>query len=214
MFALIALSLLLKNHPKSTSHRYHFLHFGTTIQITVSASDPRLSKNTITEIDKLLANLHYKWHPWRPGKLQALNIKLAKMLPFKVDQETLEVINKSKYYYQLSQGYFNPAIGKLVKIWGFHNDNPEDNYIYNNSLEDEEKNKRKLGQILKKIPNPNHITVKNHSVLNTNQFLQLDLSGFIKADAMLQIKKILLDNNIKNALINIGGDISIMGKKY
>ncbi len=212
MLSIIITTVFLKNKlDYTTNQRYHFLHFGTTIQITTSGKNASLCANTITEIDNLLAKLHKKWHPWLPGKLQTINNKLASMKPFQIDQETLDIINQSKKYYQLSKGYFNPAIGQLVRLWGFHKHNPEENTVQNNI--NSEINLKLINEIKKNIPNPNHIKTNHTIAINTNKFLQLDLSGFIKADAMLKIKDILLKNKVENALINIGGDIYIMGKK-
>jgi thiamine biosynthesis lipoprotein ApbE len=50
-------------------------------------------------------------------------------------------------------------------------------------------------------------------IVNNNPNLKLDVSSFIKADAMLKITQILKTKNIYNNLINIGGDILANGQR-
>lgn len=192
---------------------YHFLHFGTTIQVTLSPEENNLTPDTIKQIDNLLETLHYKWHPWREGNLKTLNNKLATLKPFETSEENIKIIKLSQDLYTQSQGYFNPAIGRLVNLWGFHSDNPNDQLFGTTESSNKQKS-HNLEKILKKLPTPDDIKIQNNTVTNTNPYLQLDISGFIKADASLQIKQILLDHNIHHALINIGGDIYAVGYKH
>lgn len=228
VFALLCSSIFLLNQCLSYKplQRYHFLHFGTIIQINTRSDATRLSSQAIESIDLLLKNLHFKWHPWRPGHLQQLNHQLESLQWFTTDEESVNMIKLSKKLYNKSLGHFNPAIGKLVAYWGFHQDNPEINNYNKNTFD--------LNIYLQSLPNPNHIKIiqekfnlistltpsKNSitantrfKLKNTNKNLKLDFSGFIKADAMLQIRNLLLNNNIIDAIINIGGDIYVMGTK-
>jgi thiamine biosynthesis lipoprotein len=205
----ISLGLLLYAYNYSTKNdnspqRYHFLHFGTSIQITTASNERILSNKVLNNIDQLLTKLHYKWHPWRDGELKNLNENLSSMQPFVTTAENIEIIKHCQKLHKSSLGYFNPAIGKLVKYWGFHKDNPNKNH---------NKTKINFKKLKHNIPNPSNIYIVNNTIQNNNPYLQLDLSGFIKADASLQIKKVLSDNNINNALINIGGDIYVIGNK-
>ncbi len=190
-------------------HHYNYLHFGTTIQVTTGVGEAKLTNQTVQDINELLKALHYKWHPWREGDLQDLNKNLATLKPFATSQEIIEIILLSQNIYNKSQGYFNPAIGKLISYWGFHNDNP------NTNTDSENNSQINFDNYIKHIPNPNQIIInkKQLRIQNTNPYLQLDVSGFIKADAMLKIKTILLAQHIHNAIINIGGDIYVMGYK-
>lgn len=194
---------LHKLNTNNQLYRHHFLHFGTIIQITTTNQDPKLQNITIDSIDKLLETLHTKWHPWRDGELKKLNTNLQSQQSFKAQPEIIRIIQQCQKLYISSHGYFNPAIGKLVNFWGFHNDIPEGKR--NKAID--------YQALIKQLPTPSDITITDNIIQNTNPFLQLDLSGIIKADAMLQIKQILKNNNISNAIINIGGDIYVMGTK-
>ena len=201
IFALLCSSIFLLNQRLSYKplQRYHFLHFGTIIQINTRSDATRLSSQAIESIDLLLKTLHFKWHPWRSGHLQELNDHLESLQWFTADEESVNMIKLSQKLYNKSLGYFNPAIGKLVAYWGFHQDNPEINNYRNDFFD--------LNTYLKSLPNPNNIRIiqeklspavnltpsKNlmpsntrFKLKNTNKNLQLDFSGFIKAKAMLE----------------------------
>lgn len=210
------ININLYNYPNKPNKTYHFLYFGTVIQVSLSPDENNLPNKAIDKIDATLKKLHYKWHPWRDGELKDLNNKLASLKEFTVNREIIDILNLSKDLYKNSLGYFNPAIGKLVGDLGFHTDNPSDNPP-NNLLENTNNNSIQQQNFLKNIPNPSNILILDNNknlIKNTNPNLKLDLSGFIKADAMLKIKDILIKYNINNSLINIGGDIYVMGNKY
>lgn len=205
---LVVCFISYQHTPHHRVKRYHFLYFGTSIQLTISANQPRLPHSAVDKIDTLLETMHYRWHPWREGHMKQLNNKLSTLEEFQADQESVDMIMLAQELHRKSKGLFNPAIGKLIEDWGFHSDNPSQADKLN--LDKTEQNYKTYKN---RFPNPNNIAINSTLVKNSNPYLQLDFSGFIKAKAALEIKNILLEHNIHNALINIGGDVYVMGYK-
>ncbi|MBP9722178.1 MAG: FAD:protein FMN transferase [Gammaproteobacteria bacterium] len=210
-FTLLILYYSQNSYYNKKINHYHFLHFGTVIQVTIESKNTQDSETTalaITQIDELLADLHNKWHPWRAGFLKNLNNNFADLKWFQTTLEVIEILELSKDLYTKSLHYFNPTIGKLVEFWGFHQDHPKNNLSKNNNIN--------FIKYINNLPTPFDIKIISRKLLvkNINPNLQLDLSGFIKGKAMIEIKNILLNHNIHNALINIGGDIYIIGEKH
>ena len=56
------------------------------------------------------------------------------------------------------------------------------------------------------------IRIENGILKSNNKNIQIDLGGYAKGYALDQAKKILKNNNVNNALINIGGNILAFGK--
>lgn len=122
--------------------------------------------------------------------------------PQKVARETLELLKKSKEYSQLCSGAFDPTIRPIVQLWGIgKNKNfiPDDKDISEKiklvNYEDIEINENECSVKLKR---------KNQAV---------DLGGIAKGYAADEIRNIFLKYKIKNGLIDLGGNILVLGKK-
>ncbi|WP_026895005.1 FAD:protein FMN transferase [Clostridiisalibacter paucivorans] len=119
-----------------------------------------------------------------------------------VSDDTFKVIQRGKYYSELSSGHFDISIGSLVKIWNIGTENAEVpdkidiqdrlNLIdYNSILLDE----------------------KNKSVMLKNDGMVIDLGGIAKGYAADEVSKILKENDVNHAIINLGGNVFALGNK-
>lgn len=120
----------------------------------------------------------------------------------KVSADTFEIVKKSIYYSKLTNGLFDITIAPLVKMWGVCSHNPKvisqeniDKILplvdYNDILLDENKLKIMLNK-------------KNQKI---------DLGGIAKgyiADLIIDFYK---KNHVKSAIINLGGNIKVLGRK-
>src|SRR3990167_4821952 len=66
--------------------------------------------------------LHNLLHAWQPSELSELNAAFAKGESMAVSAELAAMLRDAAQLAQQSQGLFNPAIGGLVQLWGFHAD--------------------------------------------------------------------------------------------
>lgn len=118
----------------------------------------------------------------------------------KVSKDTFFVISEGKKYSELSGGLFDISVGPLVKLWNIGTDSarlPTQEEInsklplvgYENILLDENENK---------------IMLKNKDMI-------IDLGGIAKGYAADEVKRILKDYGIKNAIINLGGNVLTIG---
>ena len=182
-----------------TSHQQRFLQFGTLIDITL-ITDTDTALAAFDEIEKLLIHRHSQWHGWEDGALKQFNSKLS-LMPregVKIPQILQQLITDSKHYYTLTDGLFNPAMGKLIAAWGFHDHSEPDTVII----------KR-----LKNHPPVMDDLVINQNAYSKNQDLQLDFGAIAKGLAVKQIAQQLNQLQIKNFIINAGGDIFAQGIK-
>jgi thiamine biosynthesis lipoprotein len=189
-------------------HRYRFFYFGTHVEITLAETESPLEGVLYTQIDRLLRHLHVRWHPWQPGDLSTLNTTLKSGQWVRVDPEMWEMLKKAQLFYRQSQGYFNPALGGLFKVWGFHRDLPA-------PLWDAARQIREIERFKVNLPTPLHLKFnpQNLTVQSRHPLLQWDLSGFIKGKIMLEIADLLEKNAKHNVLIDIGGDLYALGNR-
>lgn len=119
----------------------------------------------------------------------------------KVSKDTFELIEKGLYYGEISDGLFDITIAPVSNLWDFHGEGtvPDDSLIQNTI---------------------NHVSYKNLS-LNKADFsvskldpdLEIDLGGIAKGYIADRLKEYLLSQNVKSALINLGGNIIAIGTK-
>lgn len=120
----------------------------------------------------------------------------------KIHEDTYSLIEKSVSFGYQSNGAFDITIRPLVELWGI---NKKGSYVPS----DEE-----IQNILKLINYQNIILDKVHSrVLLKNPGQALDLGGIAKGYAADEVKRILVENGVGSALINLGGNVITIGKK-
>lgn len=118
----------------------------------------------------------------------------------KVSDDTFYVIKEGKYYSKLSGGLFDVSVGPLVKLWNIGTDNAR-------VPSQEEINSR--------LPNVGYENIlldeKGKKVMLKNKEMLIDLGGIAKGYAADEVKKILVGYGIKNAIINLGGNVLTIG---
>src|SRR3989339_1317181 len=96
--------------------------FGTKVEITVRGEDVAKLEAATARLDREFEHMHKDWHAWKSGELVDLNAAFAAGQSKTVTPFLLPLIKQAKVLYELSDGLFNPAIGKLIGAWGFHAD--------------------------------------------------------------------------------------------
>jgi thiamine biosynthesis lipoprotein len=121
-------------------------------------------------------------------------------LPQKVSKDTYYVIERAKYFSELTLGLFDPTIRPLVGLWGI------------NTRHARVPNKNEIITALKLV-NYKDIVLNNsdYTVKLNNDKQCLDLGAIAKGYAADEVKIILMKNNVKSAIIDLGGNIFAMG---
>jgi thiamine biosynthesis lipoprotein len=201
---LLALSWLLAACSQNSASRQHQLTvFGTVVDITIHDADSDAAYKAITSITNKFEAMHYDWHAWKPGVLVTLNQAIARNKTFVVTSETASVINKAKMLARQSDDLFNPAIGQLIALWGFHADTrpsgpPPD-----------------IGTIRALVrlqPRMSDLVINGNKISSSNPAVQLDFGGFAKGVAVDRAIEILMQHGINNAIVNAGGDLRAIGR--
>lgn len=120
----------------------------------------------------------------------------------KISNDTFEILKKSIYYSKLTNGIFDITIAPLVKAWAINSDNPT---ILS---------KEKIDELIDLVDYEDVILNKNNStvmLLRKNQ--KIDLGGIAKGYIAYKIIDFYKENNIDSAIINIGGNIKVLGQK-
>ena len=205
---LICVALLL-SACDSTPPEYRATHyvFGTLVEFTVYGSDAETSRQAITAVGADFRTFHNDWHAWQPGKLTELNALLGDGQTHRLEPTLVPLFEQSIELAQLSQGLFNPAIGKLIDLWGFHGDTPP---VGPPPDADE------ISRLVKLDPQmadlilagkaPDQLTLRS-----SNPAGQYDFGGFAKGYAIELAQQKMQAAGITNAIVNAGGDLCVMG---
>ncbi|MGD8925325.1 MAG: FAD:protein FMN transferase [Thioalkalispiraceae bacterium] len=178
--------------------------FGTFVEITlvnVSAEDREL---VLKQIEKELRYYHYAYHPWKAGPTGRINQLLAATGEFTANPSVIPLIRLSKKYSKQSKGLFNPAIGRLIKLWGYQEEFPPEGGPIPSAEE--------IKAILDQKPSMDTITINGIRVSNTNSVNKLDFGGIAKGYAIDLILKHIREMGVKDAIINTGGDLKVIGQ--
>lgn len=205
---LIAVSLVMLLSACSSQQQVKtsasIIVFGTVVDITVYSDDRHHANQAIAEVENRFQTLHKEWHAWEQGGIVSkINHAIATHQAIEVSESVKAFILKSQQLTRDSLGYFDPGIGKLIKLWGFHQEQwqgppPSEQAIQN---------------WLEAHPSIQDIRFENQLLLSDNDQVQLDFGANAKGLAMDIAMQTLHENGIDNALVSIGGDMKARGSK-
>ena len=121
---------------------------------------------------------------------------------FQISDPLAELIRKGLYYSELSEGAFDIAIEPLTSLWNFTAENPK---VPKDSL------------IQAALPKCNYHNIsvdtdKNEITLKTAD-TAIELGAIAKGYIADRLKDYLVSQNVKSAIINLGGNVLCIGEK-
>ncbi len=195
--------LLLSACNKPMLYQQESYVFGTRVVISVwgvpEKQASEATKAALVELDRL----HAKLHAWRPSEVMRLNEALARGEATSIDEELSELLKLAADHARRSEQLFNPAIGQMVALWGFHRD----------SYEPVTADPKAVAALLAARPSLDDLRFEGRQVHSRNRSVSIDLGGFAKGWALDRVASILRKNGVENALINIGGNVLALGSK-
>ncbi len=178
--------------------------FGTLVNITLYGLPEAKAYEIIGAVVNDFSYLENVWHPWKAGSLGRVNQLLPTKSAFSTGPGVIQLMTEARKLSRMSDDYFNPAIGALVKLWGFHQD--EIPLGPPPSLAD-------IENILKQKPSLDNLDIKGFTVRSNNEAVILDFGGFAKGYAVQQVIDHIKALGATNAIINVGGDLHVIGNK-
>jgi len=199
---LVALVAMLAGcTPTGTDHRAVFAVFGTEVELQLRRTGRDQAQAAFTKVGAILQDLHRELHPWEPGELMSLNRALAAGQAHETTPNIVALITASQSLEQATEGAFNPAIGALVNLWGFHTSRYP--------ITDPPPTPHQLDHLLEPSPSTLELSVKGLEVRSANPAVRLDFSGIAKGLAVLRVCEVLAELEIGAAMVNAGGDVLV-----
>ena len=177
--------------------------FGTIVEIKLWGASPEEAGHAFMEIQQMFQAMHRDWHAWEPGLLVEINKAFAEGKSATADEDIVEMIRRSQPLEGSTGGRFNPAIGALIRLWGFHtSDYP---------IEGPPPSQAQIDEILDHHPSSNDIHIDGLQLSSDNPAVQLDFGAIAKGYAVDLTIERLRALGIDNAIVNAGGDLRAMG---
>lgn len=202
-FLLILLSSMFggcsKNNKTSEPITNSKILMGTVITITLyDSTDESILTKSFDKIEELESILSINENGTLIDKIN----ENAGISPVEVDDDTFTIIKKGIEYSNLTNGLFDISIGPLVKLW---------------SIGLPEAKVPTLNEINEKLPLINYkdieIDEENKTVFLKRKGMMIDLGGIAKGYTADIISNILVEEGVKSAIINLGGNVYALGTK-
>lgn len=178
--------------------------FGTRVEILVAGAPEKQAREAAAAVLRDFDRLHRTYHAWQPSELTAVNDALAAGKSIRVSPEMLEFITEARDLARLGDYRFDPGIGRLIRLWGFHSDE------FKPQLPDPEA----LAAWRARPASVAQLRLDGPQVSSSNPALALDFGGYLKGVALDRAAALLRAQGIQHALINIGGNVMALGDKY
>lgn len=195
IIVFIITNTIKSNNDKPIKQTYFYM--GTIIEITIFGTHDTAH---LDNISKIINDLDHTFsRNIEDSEISRIN-NLSENSELKISEDTYNVIESSIKYSQLSEGYFDITINPLVELWGI---GTEEHGIPNQSSIDEV------------LPMINYQNIKldpeNRTVTLLNENTTIDLGAIAKGYVADVIVDYLNENNLKRALISLGGNVYAFG---
>lgn len=197
---LLILTACAKEAPLYQQQSYVF---GTLVDVTIAGESEARAKELSSQVLREFDRLHSTLHAWKPSELSRLNEAIARRRSTPVSPELAEILRDAAALSAQSGGSFNPAIGGLIKLWGFQND----------EFLPLRPDPAALAALLEAAPSMADLNIENGQVASRNPAVQLDLGGYAKGYALDKAAAYLREQGVKGALVNIGGNVIAVGSR-
>ncbi|WP_338883028.1 FAD:protein FMN transferase [Xenorhabdus sp. TH1] len=171
-----------------------------SVKYVADASTPA-PENLQKEIDRLLEEVNDQMSTYRPNsELSRFNQSREVNKPFPVSAATAKVVKEAIRINKLTEGALDVTVGPLVNLWGF---GPEGRIT--KAPTDEELAMRRTWTGI------DNLSVEGNNLVKSIPELYVDLSSIAKGYGVDVVAEYLESQNIKNYMVDIGGEVRTSG---
>jgi thiamine biosynthesis lipoprotein len=180
-------------------HQLQFRAMGTSCQLYLYADSARIAKSVAQRVVTDIERLEQKYSRYREDSyLSEINRCAKEGKSIQVDEETAALLNYADTCFRESDGLFDITSGILRAVWSAqkgHSNIPNTGF---------------LNELLEKV-GWQKLQWSNPELAFPVAGMELDLGGVVKEYAADRACSLCRDSAIQHGLINLGGDISVIG---
>ena len=130
-----------------------------------------------------------------------------------VNQEVIDMLLEAKYFYDISYGKIDVTAGKMISLW--HDAREIGMELNTHGEYGEVPNRVELEESIKhKGWDKIIVDDENNTVFITDPYVSLDVGSVAKGYATQKVAEYLVTENVKNAVIDAGGNLKALSGKY
>jgi thiamine biosynthesis lipoprotein len=186
------------------SHRdrqLDYFAFGTEVSISLYGVSDLQASEAEQQLQAYFAEVGQDWYPWLPGELQRVNDALALGQAATVAPALARVMHRAADIETLSGNTFNAGLGRLSELWGLHDLTAPSQLPHPAAID----------ALLDSRNSLTEVRWDGDQISSASTLLMIDLGGIAKGAILEQSTQVLRGLGIANAIVNIGGDLSVLG---
>lgn len=209
---LLVLSLALGGCNGRQVQSQQSLVMGTLATITVYAPQNTQTQKAIADAFSTLDQLHQRWHPWQHGAtLAGFNQALQGGNWVAVPKALQPLLQQAIALHHKSQGHFDPGLGKITALWGFR-EAPEP------GITRQPPAPGAVNALLQQGVGLDHLQLRQDAQQGLmaraeSPALLLDFGAIAKGYAADLVTAQLARYGIHDAIVNLGGNLRVVGRK-
>jgi len=195
-FFLISLTFVMHSCKPNNEKNYISISnkaLGTFYDITYYDAENR---DLQSDIDSVLNDFSMSLSAYNPNSIIS---KINQNIDVEVNYYFTNVFERSKYFYDITDGVFDISGSPLFSAWGFGFGNQE-----NITTE--------LIDSLRQFVGMEKIDLQNGKITKSDARVNINANAIAKGYAVDVIADFLQSKNVKNYLVSIGGEIVVAGK--
>ncbi len=198
---VISISWLTACTPTPENQQFRLLAFGTYIDVELSGVTTQQAAQAQQQLQQDFDAMHHAWHAWEPGPVGRINQLIqAGSKGFTASPSTLPLLKLSQQLAKQSDYLFDPGIGHIVGLWGFHGKTAQ-----------RPPPTAAIQAWLAQRPSIQHINLAGLYLSSSNPQVKLDFGAIGKGYGISQAIQRLQILGIHNAVVNAGGDLQAIG---
>lgn len=208
LWLMLAASVTACSSPERVSRHQWYL-FGTVVTVTSYGAEPAAAEVAAQAIFNEFTIIDSNWYPWSTergpasGEIFRINRAIATGDTITVSTATAQMLRRASELELLSDGRFNPAIGGLIELWGF----ADPLQTWSGPPEDKD-----ISALLEAAPSTRQLRWHGDDLSATSTAVVLDPGGIAKGAILETALAILEQHGIHNAVVDIGGDLAVVGR--
>ncbi len=183
-----------------------FPGFGDTVVISLPGTSPSKAEAIFSQLRKDIEYMQDSWNPSIPGPLARTNLLLSSMQEFSAPPSLIPLIRLGQQYAELTQGLYDPAVGKLTRPYKPASPTKESEANRKVSFLDN-------AAIIDQMPSALDIEISGYHLRSSNPHTSLDFGIMRKGYAFEICAQLLRDAHISNGSIKIGADVRTLGSR-